>query len=115
MLISAGSLMLALLGGGWSLIKSEVNSVRREMNDLKELTASERSSISHRLENDEKETSQLRDNKVDIQRWNQLREQLLIQLVPASQLRAHDEVLQKQIDALAGRLNKLEKDHTPPR
>ena len=159
-LISTGSLVLALVSGGWALIQSEINSVRREMTDLKELTASERAALGHRLENDEKDTAALRDSKVDYNRFNTagnnirselaamrssaaadredirkhtdaigtvvdgLRstklditrfDQLLSKVLSSGEVEARDIALQKQIDALAGRLNKLEKNHTPHR
>ena len=82
-LVSTGSLIFALVGGAWGLITAQVrteearvnaaiDSVRREMADLKELTASERLALARRLENDERDTAIIRDNKVDNARFNQV-------------------------------------------
>ena len=96
-LISTGSLALAITGGGYSIIQSQINTV-------KELTASDRQSIRRQLEENDKATAALRHDKLEVERFNQV----VSHLVPASGLKARDDELQRQIDALAARLDKLE-------
>ena len=107
-IIAAGSLALALLTTAWSIVRYEVNEVRRDVNGLKEFTAQGRSAIQHEVVNLHANIEQLRTTKAD----NTRLDRAAAQLVSAAELIQRDEVLQKQIDALAGRLNKLEKDHT---
>jgi hypothetical protein len=96
-LISAASLLLAITGGVWALVQSQINTV-------KELTASDRQSIRRQLDENDKITAALRHDKLDVERFNQV----VSHLVPASGLKARDDELQRQIDALAARLDKLE-------
>jgi septal ring factor EnvC (AmiA/AmiB activator) len=63
-LISAASLVLALFGGLWAAVQSQINTV-------KELTANDRQAIRHQLEDNDRVTEQLRDRKLDAERFNQ--------------------------------------------
>jgi hypothetical protein len=61
-LISAASLVLALFGGLWAAVQSQVNTV-------KELTANDRQAIRRQLEENDRVTANIRSNKVDIERY----------------------------------------------
>jgi len=61
-LISAASLMLALFGGLWAAVQSQINTV-------KELTANDRQAIRRQLEENDRVTANIRSNKVDIERY----------------------------------------------
>jgi chromosome segregation ATPase len=115
-LLPAGTLLIAVLTGAWSVIRYQADELRREIVNLKESAASARMDLRRQAEQIGQRTDKLAqqiqdldDTKLEIDRFNQV----LSHLVPATELTQRDEVLQKQIDALAGRLNKLEKDHTP--
>jgi len=139
-LISAASLMLALFGGLWAAVQSQINTV-------KELTANDRQSIRRQLEENDRVTASIRSNKVDIERYtsemNIIRDgaaadresirrhaesieavvddlrstklditrfdQLITRLLSSGEVEARDAALQKQIDKIDERLDRIER------
>lgn len=83
-LISTGSLVFAIVGGGWALVKNEIGTV-------KELNASDRDVIHRQLADNDRAIEMLRENKLDARRFDQALAQLI-----------------KQIDALNDRVTRLE-------
>ena len=95
-LISTGSLALAVTAAGYSIIQSQINTV-------KELTASDRQAIRRQLDENDRITSELRAGKVDNERFNAAARQLITK----GDIEHRDELLQKQIDILNGRVNDI--------
>jgi hypothetical protein len=95
-LISTGSLALAVTAGGYSIIQGQINTV-------KELTASDRQAIRRQLDENDRITAELRANKVDVDRFNNAARQLITK----GDIEHRDEILQKQIDILNGRVNDI--------
>lgn len=138
-LISGASLMLALFGGLWAAVQSQINTV-------KELTANDRQAIRRQLEENDRVTANIRSNKVDIERYTSemdairdsanadradirrhteaieavldgLRttklditrfDQLLSRMLSAGEIDARDATLQKQLDKIDERLDRIE-------
>ena len=139
-LISAASLILALFGGLWAAVQSQINTV-------KELTANDRQAIRRQLEENDRVTANIRSNKVDIERYTSeldairdsaasdradirrhteaieavvdgLRstkldisrfDQLITRLLSSGEVEARDTALQKQIDKIDERLDRIER------
>ena len=139
-LISGASLMLALFGGLWAAVQSQINTV-------KELTANDRQAIRRQLEENDRVTANIRSNKVDIERYtsemNTIRDsaaadresirrhtdtiesvvddlrstklditrfdQLITRLLSSGEVEARDTALQKQIDKIDERLDRIER------
>jgi hypothetical protein len=95
-LISTGSFVLAVTAGGYSIIQGQINTV-------KELTAADRQAIRRQLDENDKITSELRATKVDNERFNAAARQLITK----GDIEHRDELLQKQIDILNGRVNDM--------
>jgi hypothetical protein len=113
-LISAATLLIALFTSMWSLIQSQINtlaarndaaveSVRRELADIKELSGSQREAIRHDLA----QVNTAVAVKVDKDRF----ERVLDELVSRPEVQIRDVALQKQIDSLENRLINAQKDY----
>src|SRR6516225_3595207 len=93
-LISAASLMLALFGGLWAAVQSQINTV-------KELTANDRQAIRRQLEENDRVTANIRSNKVDIERYtsemNTIRDSAA---ADRESIRRHTDTIESVVDDL---------------
>jgi len=101
MLLSTGTLILALVGGGWSLVRSQVDEVRREVEALKEFTGQGRGNIIREVDGLRAAVAELRTNKLEISRFDQV----LSHLSSADEIRGRFAALDQRVDGLVKRLN----------
>ena len=95
-MISTGSLVFALVSGGYALVRNEINTV-------KEQAATDRQSIRHQLEENDRATEALRHSKLDVVVFDRA----LARLAPASEQMARIDDLQRQITAINNRIEKI--------
>jgi hypothetical protein len=114
-LIMTGSLVVALTGGAWSIIRNQIAVVdtrneaaiagmHRELTALRDAAAADRENIRRQAGTIGDVVNSLRDTKLDITRFDQL----VNRLMTGGEITAKDAALQKQIDILGDRLDKIE-------
>ena len=99
--ISAGTLLIALSTFAWSLVKGQIDEVRREVDGVKEFATQGRTNIIRELADLKGQTERLGTNKAE----NSRLDGIVRYLKPAGETDAQITALQKQIDTLENRLN----------
>jgi len=99
--ISAGTLLIAISTFAWSLVKGQIDEVRREVDGVKEFATQGRTNIIREVNDLKVQTDRLGTNKVE----NSRLDAIVSHLKPSGETDAQIMALQKQIDTLENRLN----------
>jgi len=102
-LISFASLLLASIGGGWSLVKGQIDGVRREMNDMKVAANADRDLIRRQADVLGQQIATLGANKAENSRVDGI-----VRLVkPSGELEARMDAIERRLDALNQRATNI--------
>jgi hypothetical protein len=99
--ISAGTLLIALSTFAWSLVKGQIDEVRREVDGVKEFATQGRTNIIREVNELKVQNDRLGANKVE----NSRLDLIVGHLKPSGETDAQLTAMQKQIDTLENRLN----------